>query len=84
MKAMSPGQDVTAVMKKAYADMAKGMADAAATAGPGSEVAPALVAFGTEADKAAKAVTDADSPAFEKAGTDLDAACKKAGVNINF
>ncbi|TDB79070.1 hypothetical protein [Micromonospora sp. KC721] len=84
VKAASSGEDVTPVVKKAYTEMAKGLADTAATAGPGSEVAPALVAFGTEAGKAAKDMAAADSPALEKAGKDLTAACKKAGVAINF
>ncbi|TDC40980.1 hypothetical protein [Micromonospora sp. KC213] len=84
VQAVTSGGDATAVMKKAYTDMAKGMADTAATAGPGSAVAPVLIAFGTEVGKAAEDVAAADSPALEKAGKDVNAACKKAGVAINF
>ncbi|MEU6074221.1 hypothetical protein [Micromonospora sp. NPDC047074] len=58
-----------------------------AAAGGDSKVAAALTKFGAEATKAAAAADPAqaaDNPAFEKAGADITAACKKAGVSIIF
>ncbi|MFI7606015.1 hypothetical protein ACIBTV_12905 [Micromonospora sp. NPDC049366] len=61
---------------------------AALTPGGGDgKVADALNRMGAEAAKAAAAgdpAAAADNPAFEKAGTDLTAACKTAGVTVNF
>ncbi|MEV4491816.1 hypothetical protein AB0K04_17085 [Micromonospora coxensis] len=87
VKAATSGADPTPALKKAYADMAKGMAATAATGASGSEVTAALTAFGTEAGKVATAAdmtTAADSPAFQQAGTKANAACKKVGVDLNF
>ncbi|MEV4659733.1 hypothetical protein [Micromonospora sp. NPDC049301] len=56
-------------------------------AGGDSKVATALRQFGVLASKAAAApdpAAAADNPAFEKAGADITAACKAAGVSVNF
>ncbi|MEV7328379.1 hypothetical protein [Micromonospora sp. NPDC093244] len=59
-----------------------------ASAGAGnSKVAAALRRFGDEAAKAAAApdpASAADNPTFEKAGATITAACKAAGVRVNF
>jgi hypothetical protein len=60
---------------------------ALASSGGDGKVATALRQMGTEAAKAAAAadpVTAAANPTFEKAGADLTAACKAAGVAVNF
>ncbi|WP_416902823.1 hypothetical protein [Micromonospora echinospora] len=60
---------------------------ALAATGGDTAVTTAIRAFTAEAAKAAKAAdpaSAADNPAFEKAGTDLAAACKKAGVEVAF
>ncbi|MEV6346236.1 hypothetical protein [Actinoplanes sp. NPDC051851] len=52
-----------------------------------SAVGAALTALATETGKAAAAAdpfTAAQDPAFEQAGTDFTAACKAAGVTVNF
>ncbi|SCG38910.1 hypothetical protein [Micromonospora halophytica] len=87
VKAASSGADPTPALKKAYSEMAKGMAATVATGDSGSEVVTALTAFGTEAGKVATAAdmaTAADNPAFQQAGTKANAACQKVGVNLNF
>ncbi|GAA2216648.1 hypothetical protein ACFY2R_05495 [Micromonospora olivasterospora] len=58
----------------------------AVSSGGDSKVATAMKQFATEAGKAASAAdpaTAADNPAFEKAGADLTAARKTAGVTVN-
>jgi hypothetical protein len=60
---------------------------ALAAAGGDTAVTAGLKQFAAEAAKAAKAADPAaaaDNPTFEKVGTDLSAACKTAGVDINF
>jgi nucleoid-associated protein YgaU len=52
-----------------------------------SKVAGAMKEVGVQAAEAAKAADPAeaaDNPAFEKAGANLTAACKSAGVTVNF
>ncbi|MEU4570822.1 hypothetical protein [Micromonospora sp. NPDC023956] len=75
-----------AAFRKVLTDL-EGKLTALAATGGDTAVTTAIRAFTTEAAKAAKAAdpaTAADNPAFEKAGTDLTAACKKAGVEVNF
>jgi len=58
-----------------------------AAAGGDSDVAAALTKFTEQASKAAAAADPASaagSPAFEKTGADLTAACKPTGVDVNF
>ncbi|MFF3854683.1 hypothetical protein [Micromonospora sp. NPDC002575] len=85
VKAVSSGSgDPTPALKKAYTEMAEGMATA--TGGSGSEVATALAEVGAEAGKIANAAdlrTAADDPGLEKAGAKANAACKKVGVDPN-
>ncbi len=74
------------------AEMSKvlgGLADQLSTAAAGSDspVGTAIKDFAALATKAAKAadpVTAADDPALEKSGKDLTAACKAAGVKVNY
>ncbi|MFC4019462.1 hypothetical protein ACFOW4_16175 [Micromonospora sp. GCM10011542] len=59
----------------------------AVPAGANSEAATAVKRFAAEAAKAAAAknpVDASENPAFEKAGADITAACKAAGVTVNF
>lgn len=75
-----------ALFKKVLTELDEEVTSLAARAGDGP-VATALKRFGAEAAKAAAAddpATAADTPAFAKAGTDLAAACRTAGVDINF
>lgn len=58
----------------------------AGTAGDG-KAATALKEFGAEAGKAGSAAdpgTAADNPAMEKAGKDINAACRTAGAPTTF
>ncbi|WDZ84859.1 hypothetical protein [Micromonospora cathayae] len=87
VKAMTAGGEPTAAtFREILTGLEKKVTDVAATGGDGA-VAAALKQFGAEAAKAA-AATDpaaaADNPAFEKAGADITAACKAAGVDVNF
>ncbi|SCL16605.1 hypothetical protein GA0070616_1062 [Micromonospora nigra] len=88
IKVMSSGEEPSpADFQKLYDELEKEMSAVAASGGADSEVAAALTAFGAEAGKAAAAAdpaATADNPAFEKAGTDITAACKKVGVSVNF
>lgn len=52
--------------------------------GPVTTAMKQLVAEVSKAATAADPMTAADNPAYVKAGADLTAACKTAGVNINF
>jgi hypothetical protein len=74
-----------AAYKKILAGLDKKMTTLAA--GGDGAVATAIKKMGTEASKAAAAadpVEAAANPTFEKAGTDLTAACKAVGVTVNF
>ncbi|WP_431727565.1 hypothetical protein [Verrucosispora sp. TAA-831] len=88
VKAMQSGGEPTpAVFKKILGGLEKEMTTLAATGGGDSKVAAALGKFSTEAGRAAAAAdpaTAADNPTFTKAGEDLTAACKKAGVEAVF
>ncbi|WP_320069301.1 hypothetical protein [Micromonospora sp. RTGN7] len=83
----SEGGDVKpSTYKKILTDLNEKMAAVAAEGGD-SKVAAALKQFGAEALKAAAAAdpgTAAADPGFEKAGEDLTAACKAAGVTVKF
>ncbi|WP_447140088.1 hypothetical protein [Micromonospora sp. LZ34] len=84
--AMQAGDPSPAVFKQILTDLDQKMTSLV-SAGHDSKVATAIKLFGAEASKAAAAAdpaTAADNPAFEKAGADITAACKTAGVNVNF
>ncbi|MFI0796916.1 hypothetical protein ACH4OY_30155 [Micromonospora rubida] len=84
--AMQSGEPSPAVFKKILTDLDEKLTTLAATGSEG-KVATALKQFGVEASKAAAAADPADAadnPAFEKAGADITAACKAAGVSVNF
>ncbi|MFI9640260.1 hypothetical protein ACIG87_09340 [Micromonospora sp. NPDC051925] len=86
VKAAMSGGDPTPAMKKAYSEMATGLAKAT-TGTSGSEAATALSAFGAAAGKVATAPdmdAAASKPEFQKTSAMANSACKKAGVNINF
>ncbi|MEU7613351.1 hypothetical protein [Micromonospora sp. NPDC049204] len=86
LKIATAGEPTAADFKKILADLEKKTV-ALASAGGDSKVAAALKSFGAEAGKAAAAAdpeSAADNGAFEKAGTELTAACKAAGANVNF
>ncbi|WP_433319368.1 hypothetical protein ACQP0U_14085 [Micromonospora sp. CA-269861] len=83
VKIAMAGEPSAADQKKILADLEKKMVAVAAT-GDG-KVAAALRTFGAEAAKAAAAAdpaTAADNPAFEKAGNEINTACKAAGVKL--
>ncbi|GIJ81207.1 hypothetical protein Xph01_56390 [Micromonospora phaseoli] len=76
-----------ALFKEVFAGLEEKLVTLAATGTGDSKVVAALGKFSTEAGRAAAAAdpaTAADNPAFEKAGADLTAACKKAGVSVTF
>ncbi|MER7892933.1 hypothetical protein ABTX15_24235 [Micromonospora sp. NPDC094482] len=84
--AMQSGEPSPADFKKILTEMSEQMATLA-SAGGDSDVATAMSSFGAQASKAAAAadpVGAADNAAFEKAGADITAACKAAGVSVNF
>ncbi|MEU8301480.1 hypothetical protein AB0C04_29855 [Micromonospora sp. NPDC048909] len=84
--AMQSGEPSPADFKKILTEMGEQMATFA-SAGGDSGVATAMSRFGAQASKAAAAadpVGAADNPAFEKAGADITAACRAAGVSVNF
>ncbi|MFG1676960.1 hypothetical protein [Micromonospora sp. NPDC049282] len=86
VSAVQAGRDPKAEVTKILAEMGRTATTLASTGGDGAAVA-ALKTFGAENTKAAKAAdpsTAADSPAMEKAGADLNAACKAAGVTTTF
>lgn len=73
--------------KAVATQMAKDLAETVASGSPDSDAVIALKAFVTEFEKAAKAadpLTAMDTPAIDKASKDFNAACKKAGVEVNF
>ncbi|WP_328344148.1 hypothetical protein [Micromonospora sp. NBC_00421] len=86
VKAATSGGDPAPALKKAYSEMATGLAKA--TAGtPASEAATALAAFGAAAGRVATApdmAAAAGRPEFQKTSAMANAACKKVGVDINF
>ncbi len=76
-----------AELKKILTDMNDELSTLASSGAEDSKVVAALEKFGSEATKAAKSsdpATAADNPEFEKAGSDITAACKSAGVQVNF
>lgn len=84
--ALQSGEPSPAVFKKILTDL-EGKMTTLASSGGDSKVATALKRFGVEASKAAAEADPAnaaDNPAFEKAGADITAACKAAGVSVNF
>jgi hypothetical protein len=79
-------QPTPAVLKKILLDFSDTVTTAAAAAGD-SKVAAAVKQMAAQASKAAAApnpIEAADNPVFVKAGSDLTAACKAAGVSVNF
>ncbi|MFI6824374.1 hypothetical protein ACIBJE_26030 [Micromonospora sp. NPDC050187] len=75
-----------AAFRKILTELDVKMTALAATGGD-TPVTVAIRQFGVEAAKAAKAADPAAAaanPTFEKVGTDLTTACKKAGVDVNF
>ncbi|WFE94116.1 hypothetical protein [Micromonospora sp. WMMD987] len=86
VKAATSGGDPNPALKKAYTEMATGLAKATAGS-PASEVVTALAAVGVAAGRVATAPdmdAAADRPEFQKTSAMANAACKKAGVDINF
>lgn len=86
MKAAMSGGDPNPAIKKAYTEMATGLAKATADS-PASEAVTALGAFGAAAGRVATAPdmdAAASGPEFQKTSAMANAACKKAGVDINF
>lgn len=85
--AVTSGQEASpAVFKQILTDLDKKVTTVASAGGDG-KVATALKNFGVEASKAAASANPAeaaDNPAFEKAGADITAACKAAGVSVVF
>lgn len=82
----SGGDPAPAVFKEILGDLEEKVT-ALASAGGDGKVPAAMKRIAAEAGKAAAAAdpaTAADNPAFEKAGKDLTAACKAAGVNVIF
>ncbi|SCF14251.1 hypothetical protein GA0070607_6058 [Micromonospora coriariae] len=80
------GEPSAADYKKILTELNQKVVDVAATGGD-SKVSAALREFGAEATKAAAAsdpAAAADNPAFLKAGADITAACKAAGVSVIF
>jgi hypothetical protein len=76
-----------AELKKVLTELNDELSALAKSGAEDSKVVAALKTFGVEAAKAAKAsdpATAADNPKFEKAGSDITAACKAAGVTVNF
>nr|WP_230416097.1 hypothetical protein [Micromonospora tarapacensis] len=83
----SGGDPSPAAFKEALAGLEEKLVMLAATGSGDSRVAATLGKFSTEAGRAAAAAdpaTAADNPVFEKAGAELTAACKKAGVSVTF
>jgi hypothetical protein len=85
--ALQSGKEPTpAALKKILTAFTDRMTAATATASD-SKVTAAVKQMGAEASKAAAAanpIEAADNPDFVKAGSDLTAACKAAGVTVNF
>lgn len=86
IKAMQAGGEPDAAVFKKVLDGLAGQLNTAA-AGSDSKVAVAMKDFAGRAGEAAAAadpVTASDTPAFEQSGKDLTAACKAAGVKVNY
>ncbi|WP_406069412.1 hypothetical protein [Micromonospora sp. NBC_01638] len=86
LKAAMAGEPSAADYKKILTELEQKLTTAASTGGDTKLVA-ALKEFGAQASKAAAAAdpaTAADNPAFEKAGKDITAACKAAGISVIF
>ncbi len=85
--ALKAGKDPSpALFRKILTELTEKVTTVAAT-GVDGKVVTAMNQFGVEAAKAAAAADPAeaaDNPAFEKAGKDLAAACKAAGVTVTF
>ncbi|MET7668229.1 hypothetical protein [Micromonospora luteifusca] len=84
VKIATAGEPSAADFKKILTDLEQA-ASTLAAAGGDSKVAAALKPFGAEAAKAAAAAdpaTAADNPVFLKAGQDITALCKAAGVSV--
>ncbi|MEH1098017.1 hypothetical protein [Micromonospora sp. CPCC 205561] len=84
VKAMTSGE--AAAYKDVLTELSQKLTAAVAGGGDG-KVATVVEAFSAEASKAAAAadpLTAAENPAFEKAGASITAACKAAGVKVNF
>ncbi|RGC66478.1 hypothetical protein C5N14_24070 [Micromonospora sp. MW-13] len=85
--ALKSGNEPSPAMFKKILTALDEKVTALASTGGDSKVAIALRKFGAEAAKAASATNPADAadnPAFEKAGADITAACKAAGVSVTF
>ncbi|MER7167473.1 hypothetical protein ABT336_15565 [Micromonospora sp. NPDC000207] len=85
--AATEGEASTNATKALLTQMTKDLAETAASGSPDSEAVTALTAVNAEIVKASTAadpLTAMDNPASEKAGKDFNAACKKAGVEVNF
>ncbi|MBM2621944.1 hypothetical protein JIG36_41230 [Actinoplanes sp. LDG1-06] len=81
----SNGEPTAADYKKVLTGLATQLTTAVGSSE--TEVGKAVKAFvadATEAANAADPVTAADNPEFTKAGSDLTAACKTAGVTVNY
>ncbi|MEV0004139.1 hypothetical protein AB0H28_17890 [Micromonospora sp. NPDC050980] len=86
VSAVQNGGDPDAEVTKILTEMGR-TATALASTGGDSAAGTALKKFGAENIKAAKAADPsaaADSPAMEKAGADLNAACEAVGVTTTF
>lgn len=86
VKAAMAGEPSAADYKKILMELEQKLTTAASTGGD-TKVVVALKEFGAQASKAAAAAdpaTAADNPAFEKAGKDITAACKAAGISVIF
>lgn len=84
MKA-SQGEMPTAEMKKILAGLGDDLTKVAGSSD--SEVGAAIKDFAaksTEAAAAADPVTATDNEGYEQSGKDINAACKTAGVKVNF
>ncbi|PWR12594.1 hypothetical protein DKT68_02850 [Micromonospora acroterricola] len=80
------GEPSAADFKKILTGLDQKVTEVASTGGD-SKVATALREFGVLASKAAAApdpAAAADNTAFEKAGANITAACKAAGVSVTF
>ncbi|MDR7275210.1 hypothetical protein [Catenuloplanes atrovinosus] len=76
-----PGE---AEIKAAMATMGEGLAIAQGGDSAVAKAAQAYVAENSKALAAADPATASETPEFQKAASDFDAACKAAGVPINF
>ncbi|KXK61924.1 hypothetical protein AWW66_10805 [Micromonospora rosaria] len=85
-KAATDESALTTATKEIMTELEQKLSALVPTGGADSEVAPALKVVAADLGKTAKAADPAavaDDPAAEKAGKDLDAACKKHGVTVS-